>query len=105
MTQPLPKVSLAARVAALGLRLYQLTLSPALHALFGASCGCRFSPTCSCYGREALLKHGFFIGCGLALRRILRCHPWNSGGYDPVPDLKSEHRQDIDRPFKTHLDG
>jgi putative membrane protein insertion efficiency factor len=92
-------------MAAFCLRLYQLTLSPALHALFGSGSGCRFEPTCSCYAREALFKHGFLNGCGLALRRILRCHPWNSGGYDPVPDLKREKKQDIAPKFKTHLDG
>lgn len=100
MTKPERKPSIAVRMAALCLRLYQLTLSPALHALFGAGCGCRFEPSCSCYAREALFKHGFFAGSGLALRRILRCHPWHPGGYDPVPGLKSEKRQDIAHPLK-----
>jgi putative membrane protein insertion efficiency factor len=99
------KPAVVVRLAAAFVRLYQLTLSPALHALFGPGCGCRFEPTCSCYAREALFKHGFLNGCGLALRRILRCHPWNPGGYDPVPGLNTEQKQNIAPHFKTHLDG
>ncbi|PXA03140.1 membrane protein insertion efficiency factor YidD [Coraliomargarita sinensis] len=105
MSQPRNKLSVPVRIAALCVRAYQLTVSPAIHAIFGAGCGCRFQPTCSCYAREALFKHGFFSGCRLALGRILRCHPWNSGGYDPVPDLKTGNRQGIAPNFKTHLDG
>lgn len=54
-------VSVLARVAAFGVRGYQLLLSPLKYALFGPSCGCRFQPTCSCYARESLLKYGFFF--------------------------------------------
>ena len=46
---------------------------------------CRFTPTCSQYAIEALRKHGVFKGLYLAVRRILRCHPWGGSGYDPVP--------------------
>ena len=46
---------------------------------------CRFSPTCSQYAKEAILKHGFFQGAGLALKRLSKCHPFHEGGYDPVP--------------------
>lgn len=46
---------------------------------------CRFTPTCSQYAIEALRKHGPFKGLWLAVRRILRCHPWGGSGYDPVP--------------------
>lgn len=63
----------------LPIRFYQLYLSP----LLGPSC--RFTPTCSEYARQALLKHGPFKGLYLAVRRILRCHPWGGSGYDPVP--------------------
>ncbi len=46
---------------------------------------CRFTPTCSEYTRQALLKYGPFKGLYLAIRRILRCNPWGGSGYDPVP--------------------
>lgn len=46
---------------------------------------CRFTPTCSEYARQALIKHGPVKGLWLAVRRILRCHPWGGSGYDPVP--------------------
>ena len=46
---------------------------------------CRFTPTCSAYALEAIRKHGPFYGLYLAIRRILRCHPWGGSGYDPVP--------------------
>lgn len=46
---------------------------------------CRFTPTCSQYAIEALRKHGPVKGLWLAIRRILRCHPWGGSGYDPVP--------------------
>jgi putative membrane protein insertion efficiency factor len=60
--------------------IYRYTLSP----LLGPSC--RFHPSCSCYAAEAIGRHGALRGASLALRRIARCHPWNPGGYDPVPD-------------------
>lgn len=46
---------------------------------------CRFTPTCSEYARQALLKHGPLKGLALAAWRILRCNPWGGSGYDPVP--------------------
>lgn len=46
---------------------------------------CRFHPSCSAYALEALQRHGAIKGCALAARRVSRCHPWNPGGYDPVP--------------------
>lgn len=63
----------------LPIRFYQLCISP----MFPASC--RFTPTCSQYAIEALRKHGPLRGSWLAVRRILRCHPWGGSGYDPVP--------------------
>ncbi len=63
----------------LPIRFYQLYLSP----LLGPSC--RFTPTCSEYARQAILKHGPIKGLGLAIWRILRCNPWGGSGYDPVP--------------------
>jgi len=61
------------------IRLYQLSISP----LFPASC--RFYPTCSNYTIEAINKHGAFKGLLLGVKRILKCHPFHNGGYDPVP--------------------
>ena len=61
------------------IRVYQYTLRP----LLGANC--RFYPELSDYAREALEKHGAIKGVSLALRRVLRCHPYHPGGYDPVP--------------------
>ena len=46
---------------------------------------CRFTPSCSTYALEAIRRHGPIYGLYLALRRILRCHPWGGSGYDPVP--------------------
>jgi putative membrane protein insertion efficiency factor len=63
----------------LPIRFYQLYISP----LLGPSC--RFTPTCSEYARQAILKHGPFKGLYLAVWRILRCNPWGGSGYDPVP--------------------
>ncbi|MBE2214664.1 MAG: membrane protein insertion efficiency factor YidD [Opitutaceae bacterium] len=64
---------------------YQRVLSPALHAIGGPGAGCRFSPSCSDYARQALRTHGVWRGTWLAVRRIARCHPWHPGGHDPVP--------------------
>jgi putative membrane protein insertion efficiency factor len=66
---------------------YQIFLSP-LKALLGAANTCRFQPTCSQYAIEALRLHGSIRGSWLALKRILKCHPWGPFGYDPVPQPK-----------------
>lgn len=65
-------------------RVYQLLLSP----LLGPRC--RFHPSCSHYAVESLQRHGAIRGSGLALRRIVRCHPLNPGGHDPVPGSAPE---------------
>ncbi len=61
------------------IRLYQRTISRALPP------SCRFTPSCSHYTYEAIAKYGFVKGGWLGARRIARCHPFNPGGYDPVP--------------------
>ena len=61
------------------IRLYQMTFSKLLPP------SCRFTPSCSHYGYEAVRKYGALKGGWLAIRRISRCHPFNPGGYDPVP--------------------
>jgi putative membrane protein insertion efficiency factor len=75
--------SLAARALMLPVRAYRRFLSP----LLGQQC--RFQPTCSAYGLEALQVHGAMRGTWLTLRRIGRCHPFHRGGYDPVPPAKA----------------
>jgi hypothetical protein len=59
------------------IRVYQTTLSPVLGP------ACRYEPSCSRYMIEALQKHGLIRGFGKGVGRILRCHPWHPGGYDP----------------------
>jgi hypothetical protein len=61
------------------IRFYQTAISP------WTPPSCIYSPTCSQYGYEAISKYGLLKGGWLALRRILRCHPWGPGGHDPVP--------------------
>lgn len=61
------------------IRFYQLSISP----LIGP--GCRYTPSCSAYGIEALKKHGPFKGGWLTIKRVLSCNPWGGSGYDPVP--------------------
>ncbi len=52
----------------------------------GLSMGrCRYSPTCSLYAKQALTKHGLLYGAWLSIKRLLKCHPWSKGGFDPVP--------------------
>ena len=61
------------------IRLYRFALSPLLPP------ACRFTPTCSEYAEQAIRLHGLCQGSWYALHRILRCHPWHHGGYDPIP--------------------
>lgn len=67
------------------IRIYRWTVSPAQVFLFGATGGCRFTPTCSQYAIEAVQLRGVLTGSALAAKRICRCHPWGDCGYDPVP--------------------
>ncbi len=70
---------LIVNILILPIRFYQLAISPMLPP------SCRYVPTCSQYAVEALRKHGPVKGLWLAVKRILRCHPWGGSGYDPVP--------------------
>lgn len=63
----------------LPIRFYQYAISPL------KSPTCRYVPTCSQYAIEAICKYGPFKGLWLAIKRLLRCHPWGGSGYDPVP--------------------
>lgn len=72
-------MSWATRVAVTAIGVYQWALSPFLGR------HCRFAPTCSEYARLALTDHGPLWGGWLALRRLLKCHPFHPGGYDPPP--------------------
>lgn len=67
------------RIVLLPIRGYQTFISPVLPP------SCRFSPSCSQYTLEAVSKYGALKGIWLGLRRLIRCHPFNPGGYDPVP--------------------
>ncbi|HRG01841.1 MAG: membrane protein insertion efficiency factor YidD [Bacteroidia bacterium] len=60
------------------IRFYQYAISPLLKP------SCRFTPSCSQYGLDAVNKYGAFKGSWMALKRIMRCHPWGGSGYDPV---------------------
>ncbi len=71
--------SRGARAAMRAIRFYQTRISP----LFGPHC--IYTPTCSEYTRQAIEKYGLGKGCWMGFRRILRCHPFHKGGYDPVP--------------------
>ncbi|MBO9493710.1 membrane protein insertion efficiency factor YidD [Thalassotalea sp. G20_0] len=73
------------------IRIYRYALSPLMPSR------CRFYPSCSAYGLEALNRHGFLTGSKLILLRLLRCHPWHPGGFDPVPEKDSgDHRTQSD---------
>lgn len=67
---------------------YRYLISP----LLGNNC--RFYPTCSCYTEEAIQRYGIIHGGWLGLKRIVRCQPFCTGGYDPVPDLVSPHAEE-----------
>jgi len=74
------------------IRLYQLTLSRVLPPT------CRFHPSCSQYSYEAISRYGPWRGGWLAAKRVSRCHPFNPGGFDPVPDLNGSPNTSVDFP-------
>jgi hypothetical protein len=75
--------SLFARCALAVVRFYQRRISP------NTPPSCRFTPTCSEYMAQAILRYGVLHGSWLGVKRICRCHPWSPGGYDPVPGTES----------------
>ncbi|MDB6094298.1 MAG: hypothetical protein JWM32_1860 [Verrucomicrobia bacterium] len=89
MSEPAAVFTRLTRLPAQGLLgliwVYQHTVSPVLPAIFGASCGCRFSPTCSHYAAGAIRTHGVVMGLVLAIWRLVKCTPLHPGGFDPVP--------------------
>jgi uncharacterized protein len=78
------KRSMLKKIFILPIRFYQLAISP----LLGKNC--RHSPTCSQYTIEAIQEWGVFKGVWLGIKRISRCHPWGTFGYDPVPKKNKE---------------
>ncbi|MBQ0055269.1 MAG: membrane protein insertion efficiency factor YidD [Synergistaceae bacterium] len=89
-----------AETAVFFVRMYRAAVSP----LLGGG-KCRFCPTCSEYAVEAFREYGFCLGFLLAARRLLRCGPWSSGGYDPLPDREEIKRIWLGRLFKPRKDG
>lgn len=85
------KLSLAQRLVLLPIRFYRRYLT----YLKGFS-SCRFHPTCSAYAEEAVRLHGVLPGIYLAIKRVIKCHPFNPGGFDPVP--LSQAREFHDQP-------
>ena len=77
---------------------YQLLISP----LLGPTC--RYYPSCSAYAVQALQVHGAFRGTWLAIRRLLRCHPWSPGGVDHVPPRRG-HTHDASSPARAERDS
>jgi uncharacterized protein len=73
------RTGVAARALLLLIEVYRVTLAPLIGGF------CRFVPSCSVYAQEAIQRHGAAAGSRLALRRLLRCHPFHRGGIDPVP--------------------
>lgn len=71
------------------IKFYQKAISPLTPPT------CRFHPTCSHYGFEAIETHGALKGTWLAIRRISKCHPFHEGGYDPVPEKKSNSNEEV----------
>lgn len=75
----MPSRSWFARILVAGIGCYRTAISPLRPPM------CRYTPTCSAYALEAIAVHGAARGSWLALRRLLRCHPFHAGGHDPIP--------------------
>ena len=74
------------KILMLLIKFYQKAISPLTPPT------CRFYPTCSNYGLEAIETHGAIKGTGLAIRRISKCHPFHEGGFDPVPEKENKQK-------------
>ncbi|MBN1173919.1 MAG: membrane protein insertion efficiency factor YidD [Micromonosporaceae bacterium] len=83
---PLSPRGMGARIVSAPIVAYRRWISPALPAR------CRFYPSCSTYALEAIMVHGPIRGIGLAIWRLLRCHPFHPGGFDPVPQPRDAAR-------------
>jgi len=75
------------------IKFYQYAISPHFPP------SCRYYPSCSAYAYEAVNKHGFFLGSFIAAERLMRCHPFHPGGYDPVPDTAPSFNEIIKNYF------
>ncbi len=84
------------RLIITSLRAYQLVFRPLLPP------SCRFHPSCSDYALQAVRRLGPWKGLGLGLRRIVRCHPWNPGGYDPLDAAVPAPDHDPPAPRPSH---
>lgn len=81
-----------ARVLLTLVRIYRRWISPLTPP------SCRFTPTCSAYAEQAITEHGALRGSWLALRRLLRCHPFGGSGYDPVPGKHTHPHEELKQP-------
>ena len=86
----IPRIPVNLAIA--GIAVYQAVFSPLKLFFFGGVGSCRFYPTCSSYARESLRRYGLLIGAGLAVWRLLKCHPFHPGGLDQVPETLNWHR-------------
>ena len=77
------------------IRFYQKFLSPdqGMFSFLFSERFCRFHPTCSEYTYQSIDRFGMIRGCWMGFKRVIRCHPWNDGGYDPVPKVKNKKRK------------
>jgi uncharacterized protein len=78
-------LNLFQHILVFAIHVYRWTLSPAQIFFFGPTAGCRFTPTCSQYGIDAICGRGAVAGSWLTVKRICRCHPFGGCGHDPVP--------------------
>jgi putative membrane protein insertion efficiency factor len=98
MTDASPASRAETRLLAFAHGFYKAALSPIFHSTGIVSGGCCFQPTCSEYATLALAQHGLMRGLWLTLRRLLRCHPFARGGWDPVPPLDCINLGQSERP-------